>query len=519
MCLQNSILTFQIDPDLAMSLRRALGSPATVHYASQSSSLLPFLYCTRTLLQQSHGTGCKRGKVSPPFRQFTCLNRAHAQAYKTRRDHDVPFEGDPYTKPEVPFENPYPQSSKRSTITKTEKAVFDRIFKDLSQNIPSPFSSQQGGEVEDVDAEAEASPEVDNVEKSFNVNADLNAIFDAAIRELRVREEAATLASAKRQHPQYELLPQERAIDTVVGTEAGWRTFKRPLRMTMGSSIALSSGIMTESTQLRLAKATEKHKNVVSRLLERASTDVEIWGVLEGKVFSVVRELNEKIEEDKKARRKEMEVEEAKERSTKMMGKGEGEEMGMHLVKVKRKRKSKVESEEIIEREVSMALATNELFYILQHNYAEYLLRALRLLRSDHPTSNYAQYILPTIKRLGPISYVLGTSPGLYNELLFLNWSEYSDLHGMADLLQEMMDKGIETNSVTMVLLTRLRRLRRYGRIGKMGPVVQQFWQMRGTLEGYRRILGLEARAKEEEFQREERASMTASRESLAETE
>ena len=511
-----SILTFETDPDLAMSLRRTVGATARVQYASQLNSLLPFLYCTRTLLQQSHPTGSsKRGKASPHFRQFTCLHRTHAQAYKTRRDHDVPFEGDPYTKPELPFENPNPQSSKRSTITKTEKAVFDRIFKDLSQHTPSPLSSQQGAEAEDIDAEASASPEVDDLEKSFNVNADLNAIFDAAIRELRVREEAATLASAKRQqHPQYDLLPQERAIDTVIGSEAGWRTFKRPLRMTIGSSISLNSGIITETTQLHLTKAAEKHKNMVFKLLERASTDVEIWGVLEGKVFSVIRELNEKIEEDKRARRTEMEVEEAKERSKKMM---EGEEMGKPLVK--RKRMSKVETEEIIEREVSMALATNELFYILQENYAEYLLRALRLLRSNHPTSNYARHILPTIKSLGPISYVLGTSPGLYNELLFLSWSEYSDLHGMADLLQEMMDKGIETNTVTMVLLTRLRRLRHYGRIGKMGPVVQHFWNMRGALEGYRRVVGLEARAKEEEFQREKRASMTASRESLAETE
>ena len=483
--------------------------------ASQSSSLLPLLYCTRTLLRQARQTGsCKRGKASPHFRQFTCQYRAHAQAYKTRRDHNVPFEGDPYTKPEVPFENPNPQSSKRSTITKTEKAVFDRIFKDLAHNFTSPLYVQRGADLEDIDAEAEVSSKVDDLERSFNVNADLNAIFDAAIRELRGREEAAALASTKRSHPQYDLLPQERAIDTVIGTEAGWRTIKRPLRMGLGRSIALNSGIVTKTTQDRLAKAAEKHKNMVFMLLERARTDVEIWGVLEGKVFNVVRDLNEKIDEDKRARRKEMEVEEAKERSKRMI---DTEEMGKPLVK--RKRMSKLETEEIIEREISMALATNELFYILQENYAEYLLRVLRLLRTDYPTSNYVRYLLPTIKRLGPISYVLGTSPGLYNELLFLHWSEYSDLHGMADLLQEMMDKGIETNSVTMVLLTRLRRLRHYGRIGKMGPVVQHFWHMKGTLEGYRRIVGLEARAKEEEFQREERASMTASRESLAETE
>ncbi len=515
-CLQKQHLDLSDLSKLVMSLRRALGAPATVQCASQLSSLLPFLYCTRTLLQQSDRIGSsKEGKASPHFRQFTCLHRTYAQAYKTRRDHNVPFEGDSYIKPDVSFENLDPQSSKRSTITKTEKAVFDRIFKDLSQNPPSSPSSQQGAEAEDIDAEAEASPEVDNLESSFNLNEDLNAIFDAAIRELRRREEAATLASTHKHHPQYDYLNQERAIDSVIATDAGWRTFKRPLRMSMGSSITLSSGIVTKSTQLRLAKAAEKHKNAVSRLFERASTDVEIWGVLEGEVFSMVRELSEKIEEDKSARRKEIEVEEAKERSKKMVG--EGEEMGKHLVK--KKRESKVEREEIIEREVSMALATNELFYILQENYAEYLLRALRLLRSHHPTSNYALYLLPTIKRLGPISYVLGTSPGLYNELLFLKWTEYSDLHGMADLLQEMMDKGIETNSVTMVLLARLRRLRRYGRIGKMGPVVQHFWHMRGTQEGYRRIVGLDARAKEEEVQREERESMTARRESLADIE
>ena len=479
-----------------------------VQLTFKSSSLLPFLYITRTLLSHPPRVSSSHGaKANPYSRQFACLHSKQAPDYKVRHNHDIPFEADIYVNPDIPLKSSpalFNSPSKASTITRSEKATFERIFKDLSQTAPNSSLSAKPDSEEALDAEAEA--DALDTYGEFSPMEDLNTIFDAAIRELRFREESSSGPNATYTHKQYEFMNRERAIDTVISSPAGWRTIKRPLRMSIGNSVVLSSGIPNKGTELRLAKAAQGHQTRVSRLLERAETDVELWRILDEEVFKVVKDLSVNIEEDRQAREKEMEVEEAR-------TKAEGGKLGMHLVR------GKIQSnEEFIEREVNMALATNELFVILQENYAEYLLRALRLLRQHHPTSDYASCLLPTIKSLGPISYVLGTSPGLYNELLFLKWTQYSDLHGMADLLQEMMDKGIETNAVTMVLLTRLRRLRRHGIVGKMGLVVQQFWQMRGTQEGWRRIVGLEIRAKEES-QRKTRASLTAGRESLAEIE
>jgi len=156
----------------------------------------------------------------------------------------------------------------------------------------------------------------------------------------------------------------------------------------------------------------------------------------------------------------------------------------------------------------SVALPTNTLISILQSNYADYLLSALRLLRRHHPTSFYALYLLPHMKRLGPISYVLGASTGLYNEILFLKWTQFSDLHGMADLMQEMFNQGIETNEVTMVFIRRLNSRRRYGRMGRFGLVLQKWWNMRGNVEGWKRVWGMYEQIKREQRERAERDAL-----------
>ena len=361
--------------------------------------------------------------------------------------------------------------------------MFDRIFKDIS-------GQSSAKEPDEDDA-------LEDEHGDGDPNEDLNSIFDAAIRELRSREEKAIKSTEKNQHLAFR--PSERAIDVLVGSDDyRARTFKRPLIMSMGNGVVLGQEVQTERDQQRLTKAADDHKILVSGLFERASTDVEIWRILETEVFSLVKQLNTQIQDDQKAREAERKAQEAEQRARKAA------ESGKEVKKLRPKKKK-----EPAQTESSIVLQTNTLFHILQENYATYLLSALRLLRRHHPTSNYALYLLPTIKRLGPISYVLGASTGLYNEMLFLKWTQYSDLHGMADLLQEMMNRGIELNSVTMVLLARMRRRRRYGKLGRLGPVVQRWWDLRGTGEGWRRIVGLEIMAKREEVERAERARLS----------
>lgn len=81
---------------------------------------------------------------------------------------------------------------------------------------------------------------------------------------------------------------------------------------------------------------------------------------------------------------------------------------------------------------------------VLSQAYPSLTLLILRLYAAHHPTSPYALSLLPTLKSLGPTSYVLGAHTHFYNTLLLLYWRIYSDLRGMNSLLTEMEANGVE---------------------------------------------------------------------------
>ena len=103
---------------------------------------------------------------------------------------------------------------------------------------------------------------------------------------------------------------------------------------------------------------------------------------------------------------------------------------------------------------------TDYLLRFLQANYGSCLLHAQRILRISLPHSPYALALLPAIKDLGPISYVLGASTDLYNELLFIRWKHYRDLHGCADLLAEMLSQGLQVSTHTLFVWKDVERTR-----------------------------------------------------------
>ena len=144
-----------------------------------------------------------------------------------------------------------------------------------------------------------------------------------------------------------------------------------------------------------------------------------------------------------------------------------------------------------LDASASQDLPPNVTSSTLRTNYSAYLLCALRLLRRQNPTSFYSFHVLSTMKHLGPISYALGASTSLYNEILFLKWTQFADLHGMADLMQEMINQGLEANEVTMVLVRKLNEKRKYAQDGKYGPVVKAWWNMRGNKEGWTKVWSL----------------------------
>ena len=93
--------------------------------------------------------------------------------------------------------------------------------------------------------------------------------------------------------------------------------------------------------------------------------------------------------------------------------------------------------------------------------YGPVLLHSARLFRTLFPRSPYAMAVIPKIKELGPISYVLGASTDLYNEILYLMWVYHRDLNGCAQLMEEMVSRGLIPNRRTVAVFEDAVRIRR----------------------------------------------------------
>lgn len=85
--------------------------------------------------------------------------------------------------------------------------------------------------------------------------------------------------------------------------------------------------------------------------------------------------------------------------------------------------------------------------------YPQMLLVSFRLLSLHFPNSPLISQFRSTIKSHGRASAVLGTSTGLYNELIYFYWRGCNDLTGVTSLLQEMEVIGVEPNQRTCGIL------------------------------------------------------------------
>ena len=450
-------------------------SSSNLAYQVRSTSLLPFLYHTSTLLPQQ----------SPrKLRTISSISRNQFQACKSLRAANNVFNDHvfadrksiPTHDPALPFDNVEPdfdaRDAKPSTMTTSEKEAFERIFRDVQQT-PN-----------DEDEEPEGLEDEQNIET--DPYEDLNAIFDAAIQLLRTREDQRVENAANRQ-------------------DRPDRSYTRAIDHSVATNTPFEAATDSKEIEKEQRHACQDHKVSVSEMLERATTDVEIWGILEQHVFGLVKQFNLQLKWDETARK-------ARERNERRATKEQTTREGDTSENIKSVHESTPKAiSPVLSRPV--LVPTNTLFAILQTNYADCLLSAMRLLRRRYPTSFYPFYILPTMKDLGQMSYVLGATINLYNEILFLKWTQFSDLHGMADLMQEMLNQGIEMNEITKVILRRVIAERRWSRMGKFGPIKQKWWSMRGHVEGWHKVSSIYGNVRRGDRARQEREALVIGKE------
>lgn len=202
----------------------------------------------------------------------------------------------------------------------------------------------------------------------------------------------------------------------------------------LNSGDSATSAVIEEAKEV--AEMCRAHESATVEKMDAAQTDIELWKVLETEVFILVKSLKDKLRN---------------------------------------------KDDTVFPASV-----------LLSKNYSHYCLTALRLLRRKFPTSQFALSLLPAIKKLGPVSYVLGASSSLYNELLLLNWTQYTDLDGMSDLLEEMRKQGVEVDVDTIKILHAVARDRSKAFSDnselEADQVAKAWWRLRGVEESWNRL-------------------------------
>ena len=485
----NPIQEMRKAPLIRKSLSSCLTSSFAVQTRALSSSPLAFLYQTRTLLSEPKTATPSHAINNRDIRRRTLFSATRSQAYageEHRAKNDPIVFVDPYHK-RIPNtlsqDEPQKQNqaSRPSTVTASEQAVFNRLVKEVSQ--PA-----------DAELDDEDIPDQDEPVSGYDPNVDLNSIFEDAIKQLRWHQEQR--ANSVTRSLLYATIPRQRAIDTVVsdGEQAlSPHVFKRPLKLAGGTT--LWNEAETEEERARHEIACDDHRKLVMAMLDSAKSDVDIWQILEKEVFSLITQLDEHLKLVERAKKEET-LHAAKVR------KAEAEGIDVADVKLEKRDLTKKEMS-TMKLTQTKAIPIDSLLSIVHRNYADYCLDALRLLRRNYPTSPYAPHVLSTIKQRGPISYVLGISTEIYNEILFLQWTQYSDLHGMADTMEEMINQGIESNEVTIALIKGIARQRRGARRNLSGPMMKEWWYMRGIGDGWTRVHNLFGRIMSELDQKE----------------
>ncbi|KAI9811013.1 MAG: hypothetical protein M1826_003342 [Phylliscum demangeonii] len=217
--------------------------------------------------------------------------------------------------------------------------------------------------------------------------------------------------------------------------------------------------------------------NRVVGMMRAALTDQQLWVVLEDEVFPMVATL---------------EIEGAAAWST-----------APTVPKLKSKRKRKADRKIVLGAAAAAAGAppprpptddTAAKLALIGPNYPHLLLLATRILRHELRQTSACLTLFERVKALGPISYVLGASTALYNELIGLRWRAYADPHAVDLLLADMQAGGVPFDAETRALVDGVvREAAGAAAGGHAQPLWSALWRGRTMREGVERVRAWQA--------------------------
>ncbi|KAI9676952.1 MAG: hypothetical protein M1817_006791 [Caeruleum heppii] len=351
---------------------------------------------------------------------------------------------------------PMGPSKRDSTITNPEREAFARIFKDIvasSRATPENASPDKGSS--------------DGSTAEHDAKRDRRATHDGLSFEPGTR---ATKDRPQRESDQQILARYPPTLREAAARASGlYRIQQERLRQ----KDDLPESPVNAEDEL-IEKQRQQHLARVEGLLRSAETDIKLWAVLEEHVFPMISHLEPRQD---------------------------------HLKKTKKSRTTKAKT---MTRsgvgDTTSNLTENLPLAVVGANYPHLLLLAIRLLRNDFRSPTTCLSLFERIKSLGSISYVLGASTALFNEMVDLKWRVYHDFHGVEGLLAEMDKAGVEFDHATQRVLREIALEKADVVRGTKGAVMEAMWQLEGVREGLTGVAGWRAVIKDRLAEKESMA-------------
>ncbi|KAH5267996.1 hypothetical protein HBI71_068800 [Parastagonospora nodorum] len=382
---------------------------------SQSNTLLPFLYQTATILQ---------------WKPVTRPNTGRSVSSQPSPDYNIPFEDADGNLPPT-FEEA--QSARKTTITGSERAAFEKLYKTFNTQ-GRGRGKGSNGEHEELDQIADEYYE-DDEESSGN---SLDKVFDAVLQgSPRMRNAQRDGIDAKSK--------TKKSADTPVKTIdlSGVETPQDKRKFTARA----------EKERIRKLRLEERER--IDTLLKSAPTDVHLWQTLDREVFAQLRKLDL-------------------------------DNPTTITTQVKKEPRSKNRQKPAPPTPANKIDVDTRIFF---PNYPLHLLTAIKTLRTSFPRSPLPLAILPTIRSLGRSSYALGATTALYKALIRTAWVQQSSYALIDTLLTDMDANVVEFDLATLDLLDGIIRENELARAGKLGREMQMLYELEAWVEGFGKIV------------------------------
>jgi hypothetical protein len=425
----------------ALSFSRLAHAPS-----STAKTLVPFLYQTATIQQW-------KPTAYPIARRSISIRKPP--------EDDIPFEN----ADELPPTLDEAASQRRTTITGSERAAFEKLYKKFSaeeqpkDDVPFADETDQIADEwyeEDDDADLEGSGE------------SLDSVFDEVLSGLPNKKRTGKRTQFKPGHNLKKL------AEDILKPEL--------------DAARKKSDVEARKQAAFTKKMRGEEKKRIQALMEAAKTDLELWQVMEREVFEPIREM--KLDEENKPKAR-------AQTSQKRKKKGTSTTEGIFASAASPQDVDSLQNGVAVPstQEVSTT-DSSPVDYdkyrrdprIAFPNFPAHLIFLARVLRASYPSSQLPLSILPALKSLGRAPYALGATTTLYNIIIGTAWTQYSSYTYIDTLLADMDNGGIEFNLATLNLLDEIlsewNRLRK----GGLGPTALAIYRMEYYTEGAKKL-------------------------------